>query len=1107
MTPEVENVAVGVHGSVYQAGTMYLGRVGAPAVDDAVRDDRALIADVLRDGFTGRAWLLARIEAFLRDRRCGYLWIEGDAGVGKTALAAYLVREREWVGHFARLPRGGTVRVGLANLAGRLARRFGLAETGMLPEQACTPDGFDTLLARAAERGPVVLVVDGADEAEVDGQPWGLPGHLPDGVHIIGTYRTGSPPPRCGAPREVIRLAADDDDNMDDLRAHLHSVLPADQADALADKCGGVWIYLRYVLAELRQGIRENIEDLPADLTVYYGATLDRWRADPRWDDLLPVLATLAVAREPLDAATLASLAGAGHTQTLDWCHTALRPFLSAQGTDTRAFEIYHASLREFLTGHTPSPDSPDAEWLWMETLRAATTTARHRIVDHYLRVVEHDDEPVPGYALRHLARHLVDADRVHDLHRLLALSRQDNNTWFTAHDEADTLDDYLQDVATALRDVQSRTDQALADGDPTVTLPDELRYHLVGSSLTSRAVAILPELLVALVEAGVWPPTRAVKHARRLAVNQRYRALTALLPYQDTVITDILDAADLVTGHHRAEAIAGVLPHLPEDERRPAAERAFAALAETTEDHRRVGPLCELLPYLDADRVEELAATMTTAARARVLVALVSRSADECGSVAEAVTAVSRVVDEGDRVRLLADLAPTAPAQVLAVAMKVGDPGYRVEALCAVLPYLPSVRAEPVAEAIRDAAPDALPTVRLVEALARGIRPSVDWRGLAVEMACRIEEDVDRVDAYRAVLPLLPDRERGRAVEVWCAYLDDLADRVRLVTAALPLVGESERDASVGRLSEWTALLGAADRAAALVSLAEHVPGYADLALADVKDLWHLPRRADLLVRLASSLSGESERIAVRAALSATTAIQTGGSLLALALARSDPAATGTGATRGHRALFDTNPHPTHAAVPVLLGDTDEAGVSTPCVDVEDVHTRVRAFAREAVLVPPGTRATVAAELFARLASAPDDDRRARSLAGLVPHLPSGHVERALALVLDSRADTARALARLVPALATAAQLAATLETLGPRDRDLRVLVVTRARDVVGSDADFLGVLRCSLWSVDRVECLHLLSIALPRLRALGGDEFDEDTRTAVHDVHRWWP
>jgi hypothetical protein len=85
--------------------------------------------------------------------------------------------------------------------------------------------------------------------------------------------------------------------------------------DQLAAKCAGVWIYLRYVLEEMRHRRRSvaDLATLPDTLWQYYASTFARSRQeDPdRWQPmLLPLLATLGAAAEPVTFDLLCTFAG-----------------------------------------------------------------------------------------------------------------------------------------------------------------------------------------------------------------------------------------------------------------------------------------------------------------------------------------------------------------------------------------------------------------------------------------------------------------------------------------------------------------------------------------------------------------------------------------------------------------------------------------------------------------------------------------------------------------------------------------------------------------------------------------------------------------------------
>ena len=166
-----------------------------------------------------------------RDRRLrcrndrGWLLIEAEAGLGKTAFIAWVARERRYVHHFVRLmPNADDVGAALRSLAAQLIRAWDLqhlAVGGVLPPNASRPDFFADLLFEAAARRdavrpgePIVIAVDGLHEtvAPAGQNPLGLPADLPTGVYLVATQRTSYvrltvvSPPRgadpCGRCRE-----------------------------------------------------------------------------------------------------------------------------------------------------------------------------------------------------------------------------------------------------------------------------------------------------------------------------------------------------------------------------------------------------------------------------------------------------------------------------------------------------------------------------------------------------------------------------------------------------------------------------------------------------------------------------------------------------------------------------------------------------------------------------------------------------------------------------------------------------------------------------------------------------------------------------------------
>jgi len=279
--------------------------------------------------------------------------------------------------------------------------------------------------------------------------------------------------------------------------------------ELLAARCDGVWVYLWYVLESLRlaQLDPNALVDLPAGLQAYYAAQIGRWKTDPAWAQaLLPLLATLGAAGEPLPAVTLARLAGdldpaaAGH-----WCALALRSMLTVTrvGSGELVYDIYHASFREVLRGDRPAEtDGAPSDDILAGELRQATLAAHRRIADSYLelfgglnagrQVLATDPGRAGvdgGYPLRSLIRHLGQGGRTADLYRVLvaehpAADGRVVNVWYEAQDHADCIARYLENLRRAGQVSAAATDAELGRRRPAPTLgqrsaaPDGRQHH-----------------------------------------------------------------------------------------------------------------------------------------------------------------------------------------------------------------------------------------------------------------------------------------------------------------------------------------------------------------------------------------------------------------------------------------------------------------------------------------------------------------------------------------------------------------------------------------------------------------------------------------------------
>src|SRR5690606_17851486 len=115
------------------------------------------------------------LDQFLHKNKSGYFVIQGEPGIGKTAVLAQLVKTRGYPHHFNVAPQNiRTPRQFLANACAQIIARYNLPHK-FLPDHATQDSSFlvqclEEAAARPENR-PVVLAVDALDESERLGLP------------------------------------------------------------------------------------------------------------------------------------------------------------------------------------------------------------------------------------------------------------------------------------------------------------------------------------------------------------------------------------------------------------------------------------------------------------------------------------------------------------------------------------------------------------------------------------------------------------------------------------------------------------------------------------------------------------------------------------------------------------------------------------------------------------------------------------------------------------------------------------------------------------------------------------------------------------------------
>jgi hypothetical protein len=575
--------SIAAAGSISQAnivvGDTY--SVGAVPLSLATLDYDTILAESQRKPVFARERIISRIQDHV-DRAAAansgkFILIKAQAGLGKTVLAATLITRWHCAHHFACANGGSDPRTALMSIGAQLIERYDLepeyAPSGLLMSWVGDPARFSRLLADAAERAQssnaaVLVVIDGLDEAEGTGMAFGLPRILPPGVVIVGTYRDGMPASRLphGTQIDTMLIAPSDNENIqdiqsfiasqvseDDIRLKLRdaSVEPPEFIRILTKRSEGVWIYLRYVLDEIRSGTRSvtDLDGLPAGLaSYYYENIIGRYgRGDGYYAEDLPTLAALAVARQPLGLDQLTRITGIRESAIRRIVNLDYRPFITVRPNEQGFVEysIFHDSMRDFMNGRYGSElDVVDAQ-----DLATAVRAAHEGIADYYLKMFGGLESGLPAlrrnpelaraddrYGLRHLPTHLHSAHRNDDLQQLLTAEHHASPVgyiWADAHDSVGTLDDFLSAISLARDYAESDTDRSLAQNRYVTCFGVEGLYANVAATVVSRSNSIPPSILAALVRCGMWEIERAMVHARQ-HVDAWYRAwsIASLLKY-----------------------------------------------------------------------------------------------------------------------------------------------------------------------------------------------------------------------------------------------------------------------------------------------------------------------------------------------------------------------------------------------------------------------------------------------------------------------------------------------------------------------------------------------------------------------------------------------
>ncbi|OBQ04539.1 MAG: hypothetical protein AN482_17805 [Anabaena sp. LE011-02] len=328
--------------------------------------------------FCGRKFVFDAINQFIKDHKSGYFTILGDAGMGKSAIAAKYIVDHPGTICFFNIRAEGRNRpdVFIRLIRQQLTQRFDIANV--------ENDDLSTLLTKASQKladyENLVIVIDALDEVdqEDNGNLLNLPMYLPEKVYLILTRRpytsdekrlTLSP----NTKYQELDLREYQDNSKDDVEAYILEFLTVEKykaglekwinqqndlskpkfVDTIAAKSENNFMYLRYVLEAIAEGFYkdEKIEELPAGLQGYYET---HWRImgmtnRPLPKDKIKIIYVMCTLKSSISREMIVKYSQEDNL-TVQEVLKGWTQFLQKQETyQPPRYRFYHESFRDFL--------------------------------------------------------------------------------------------------------------------------------------------------------------------------------------------------------------------------------------------------------------------------------------------------------------------------------------------------------------------------------------------------------------------------------------------------------------------------------------------------------------------------------------------------------------------------------------------------------------------------------------------------------------------------------------------------------------------------------------------------------------------------------------
>ena len=340
---------------------------------------QSLITEKIKS-FCGRKFVFDAFENFINTNENGYFTVIGDAGMGKSTIAAKYVFEHKTICYFNNLQENrNSPELFLESIRQQLINRYRLTNV----ENADLSKLLTQATANFSPNEKLIIVVDALDE--VKQEPGGenilyLPKNLPDHVYFFLTRRryerTQERLYTEGLKKESLDLTDSkyEKENQHDIQEYIRFCLNNDPehkaglqtwiknknitdntfVNQLAAKSENNFMYLRYVLPAIAEGKYNdlNLNQLPQGLQDYYQTHWERMNMNNSSKEMrVMILFILVEIGTPISGEMISEIINKDECHVQDVLDEWIE-YLKLQTIDEDiCYSIYHASFLDFLKG------------------------------------------------------------------------------------------------------------------------------------------------------------------------------------------------------------------------------------------------------------------------------------------------------------------------------------------------------------------------------------------------------------------------------------------------------------------------------------------------------------------------------------------------------------------------------------------------------------------------------------------------------------------------------------------------------------------------------------------------------------------------------------